>query len=110
LLLPAVTAEVEAAQQVKDRQILVITGNPPYAGHSKNPSERVVEETIRERKTKKGVIKLKRSLVVRKKIKTVIGALIEDYKFVDGKPTERECFRYTKRRGNRSICEEAGLD
>ena len=86
LLLPAVTAEVEAAQQVKDRQILVITGNPPYAGHSKNPSERVVEETIRERKTKKGVIKLKRALVVRKKIKTAIGALIEDYKFVDGKP------------------------
>lgn len=35
-LLPAVSAEVEAAQQVKDRQILVITGNPPYSGHSKN--------------------------------------------------------------------------
>ena len=36
LLLPAVSAEVEAAQKVKDRQILVITGNPPYSGHSKN--------------------------------------------------------------------------
>lgn len=36
LLLPAVTAEVEAAQRVKDREILVITGNPPYSGHSKN--------------------------------------------------------------------------
>ena len=36
LLLPAVTAEVEAAQKVKDRDILVILGNPPYAGHSKN--------------------------------------------------------------------------
>jgi hypothetical protein len=60
LLLPAVTAEVEAAQKVKDRHILVITGNPPYAGHSKNPSERIVEETIRERRTKKGVIKLTR--------------------------------------------------
>jgi predicted helicase len=36
LLLPAVTAEVEAAQKVKDREILVITGNPPYSGHSKN--------------------------------------------------------------------------
>ena len=29
LLLPAVTAEVEAAQKVKDREILVIVGNPP---------------------------------------------------------------------------------
>lgn len=35
-LLPAVSAEVEAAQKVKDQQILVITGNPPYSGHSKN--------------------------------------------------------------------------
>jgi predicted helicase len=43
LLLPAITAEVEAAQQIKDRKILVITGNPPYAGYSKNPSERVIE-------------------------------------------------------------------
>ncbi|MGH6936408.1 MAG: N-6 DNA methylase, partial [Methylocella sp.] len=36
LLLPAVTAEVEAAQQVKDRKILVILGNPPYAYESRN--------------------------------------------------------------------------
>jgi predicted helicase len=36
LLLPAVTAEVEAAQTVKEKPILVITGNPPYSGHSKN--------------------------------------------------------------------------
>lgn len=35
-LLPAITAETEAAQAVKDRPILVITGNPPYSGHSKN--------------------------------------------------------------------------
>jgi hypothetical protein len=35
-LLPAITAEAEAAQTVKDRPILVITGNPPYSGHSKN--------------------------------------------------------------------------
>jgi predicted helicase len=35
-LLPAITAETEAAQTVKDRPILVITGNPPYSGHSKN--------------------------------------------------------------------------
>src|SRR5581483_6275147 len=36
LLLPAVTAEVQAAQAVKEEPILVITGNPPYSGHSKN--------------------------------------------------------------------------
>jgi hypothetical protein len=36
LLLPAVTAEVEAAQAVKEKPILVVTGNPPYSGHSKN--------------------------------------------------------------------------
>lgn len=36
LLLPAVTAEVEAAQRIKEKPILVVTGNPPYSGHSKN--------------------------------------------------------------------------
>lgn len=35
-LLPAITAEAEAAQTVKDKPVLVITGNPPYSGHSKN--------------------------------------------------------------------------
>jgi len=35
-LLPAVSAEVEAAQVIKEKPILVITGNPPYSGHSKN--------------------------------------------------------------------------
>jgi predicted helicase len=36
LLLPAISEEVKAAQKVKDRKILVITGNPPYSGESKN--------------------------------------------------------------------------
>ncbi len=35
-LLPAISAEVKAAQTVKDREILAIVGNPPYSGHSKN--------------------------------------------------------------------------
>ncbi|RXF75474.1 type ISP restriction/modification enzyme [Hansschlegelia zhihuaiae] len=35
-MLPALSREVEAAQAVKDKPILVITGNPPYSGHSKN--------------------------------------------------------------------------
>lgn len=36
LLLPAISDEVEAAQDVKNKPILVILGNPPYSGHSKN--------------------------------------------------------------------------
>jgi len=35
-LLPAISAEVKAAQAVKEQPILVIIGNPPYSGHSKN--------------------------------------------------------------------------
>lgn len=35
-LLPALTEESKQAQKVKDKPILVITGNPPYSGHSKN--------------------------------------------------------------------------
>jgi predicted helicase len=38
-LLPAITQEAEAAQKVKDKPILVITGNPPYSGHSRNKGE-----------------------------------------------------------------------
>ncbi len=35
-LLPALTQEAKNAQAIKDKPILVITGNPPYSGHSKN--------------------------------------------------------------------------
>ena len=35
-LLPALSKEVELAQNVKNKPILVITGNPPYSGHSLN--------------------------------------------------------------------------
>jgi predicted helicase len=35
-LLPALSKEVEQAQGIKDKPILVITGNPPYSGHSLN--------------------------------------------------------------------------
>lgn len=34
--LPELAHEVEAAQKVKEKPILVILGNPPYSGHSKN--------------------------------------------------------------------------
>ena len=33
---PALASEIKEAQAVKEKPILVITGNPPYAGHSKN--------------------------------------------------------------------------
>jgi hypothetical protein len=33
---PVLSDEVEAAQRVKEQPILVILGNPPYSGHSKN--------------------------------------------------------------------------
>ncbi len=36
LLMPALAEEAKAAQEVKDKPILVILGNPPYSGHSKN--------------------------------------------------------------------------
>jgi predicted helicase len=35
-LLPALSKEVELAQNVKNKPVLVITGNPPYSGHSLN--------------------------------------------------------------------------
>jgi predicted helicase len=35
-LLPAITAEAEAAQAVKEKPVLVIVGNPPYSSTSRN--------------------------------------------------------------------------
>jgi uncharacterized protein (DUF433 family) len=35
-LLPELSHETEAAQEIKEKPILVITGNPPYSGHSRN--------------------------------------------------------------------------
>ena len=37
--LPALAAETEAAQKIKDRPVLVILGNPPYSAKSKNKGE-----------------------------------------------------------------------
>ena len=58
--------EGEAANEIKaEKPIMVIIGNPPYSGHSMNPSRVKVNGKWR---------------------KTWIGELIEDYKKVDGKP------------------------
>ena len=43
LLLPALSREVQEAQAIKDKPVLVITGNPPYSGHSKNPGKWITE-------------------------------------------------------------------
>jgi predicted helicase len=40
LMLPALNEEGKKAQTIKEKQpILIITGNPPYSGHSKNNSD-----------------------------------------------------------------------
>ena len=43
-LMPALTEESKQAQSIKDKPILVITGNPPYSGESKNKGEWIVNE------------------------------------------------------------------
>ncbi|MEW6658325.1 MAG: type ISP restriction/modification enzyme [Thermodesulfobacteriota bacterium] len=73
-LLPALSKEVELAQGVKDKPVLVITGNPPYSGHSLNPSYR---ETL---------FPLNNGKIQKKRVSTFIGGLIESYKRVDGRP------------------------
>jgi len=73
--LSSLSEESHLAGKVKKEQpILVILGNPPYSGHSANVSEKYITITSNNGRGK------------RKKIKTWIGNLIEDYKLVDGKP------------------------
>ena len=43
-LLPALSKETKEAQKVKDKPILVITGNPPYSGHSKNIGSWIIKK------------------------------------------------------------------
>lgn len=43
-LVPALTKEVEQAQAIKQQPILVITGNPPYSGHSRNRGKWITGE------------------------------------------------------------------
>ncbi len=95
-LLPALSEETNRAQEVKEKKILVITGNPPYAGHSKNPSEHKVHLSKGSRYNKRytwntSTNKAEPIQAVAKKdgeykIKTWIGEKLMDYFFVDGKP------------------------
>ena len=95
-LLPALSEETRKAQAVKDKKILVITGNPPYAGHSKNPSEHKVflkkgDEYTSGYRWNTTTNKTERKTSKASKdgsytVKTWIGEKLMDYFFVDGKP------------------------
>jgi hypothetical protein len=66
----------------KKTPIMVILGNPPYAGHSLNSSETFVTRTSGTRKSK------------RAKVKTWIGEQIEKYKMVNGKPLDEKNLKW----------------
>lgn len=95
-LLPALSEETNKAQDVKRKPILVITGNPPYSGHSKNPSDIKVRLKKGDRLIKKYKWNTIADLIEPVygkaskdgiyKQKTFIGEKLMEYFFVDGKP------------------------
>ncbi|MDQ2720647.1 MAG: N-6 DNA methylase [Bacteroidota bacterium] len=95
-LLPALSEETNEAQKIKDKKILVITGNPPYSGHSKNPSEHKVflkkgdtyNKKYRWNTTTNKIepIPAKASKDGWYTVKTDIGQKLMEYFFVDGMP------------------------
>ena len=72
--LPRLAEEANRAQAIKDKDILVITGNPPYSVHSQTPGWEIYE---RQHKKIKGK-------TVRDVRDTWIGKLMRDYYKVDG--------------------------
>ena len=42
-MMPKLADEVNRAQKIKDAPVLVITGNPPYSGHSQNTGEWIAD-------------------------------------------------------------------
>ncbi len=86
LYMPELAKEAEAAQAVKEKPILVITGNPPYSGHSKNPSSRMVQEEVTTKMVRGRAVPLKTPKMVKRKQLTYAGELIARYFKVDGKP------------------------
>lgn len=81
--------EAERAGNVKkDIPVMVVLGNPPYSGHSLTPNEEIV--TIEEGQsytvfTKGGKENKIAKKAFKRKEKTFIGKLIQDYFYVDGK-------------------------
>lgn len=81
----SIPAESEKAQMVKrDAPILVVLGNPPYSGISQNAVEVITLESLKNGKTRK------------KKTRTWIGDLIEDYKYTEGNRVTGEYFKEKK--------------
>lgn len=94
-LLPALSEETNEAQKIKDKKLLVITGNPPYSIHSKNPSEHKVFLPKGQKYNKSYSWhtdeKLKVTTANASKegwytVKTDIGEKLMQYFFVDGMP------------------------
>ena len=92
LLAKFIAEEAEAAATIKqDRPILIVLGNPPYSGHSANRSELVEtvapgQEYFAESNAGGVVRRIAGAKGAKLTRKTFIGKLIEEYKFVDGKP------------------------
>jgi len=76
LFVPELSEEGKLAQKVKrNEKILVITGNPPYSGHSLNASSGIRLETK--------IYKSGKQREVKKKFDTWIGKLVKDYYKID---------------------------
>ena len=76
-----ISQEANAAAEIKrEMPIMVVLGNPPYSGHSSNPSRKTSMEG--QSQDAQGGLR-SRSKPSRSK-RTWIGKLIEDYKKVDG--------------------------
>jgi predicted helicase len=58
-LLPALSKEGKTAQSIKNQPILVITGNPPYSGHSTNKGSWIAERVNEYKKVGNEVLKEK---------------------------------------------------
>lgn len=85
-LIHFLAGESNAADSVKrDLPVMVIIGNPPYSGHSSNPSETVAIQVTTDGTITGNIVK--GSLRISKvRSKTFIGNLLRDYFQVDGKP------------------------
>jgi len=87
-----ISQEAQAANKVKkDLPIMVVLGNPPYAGHSANRSE--ITEFISpgqsyEKLNSKGKLVTRKAgkKGIKLHYKTLIGTLLQDYYQVDGQP------------------------
>ncbi len=79
----------EAGRIKQDMPVMVVLGNPPYSGHSQTPSELTVTigEGAHYYVEEQGVqVQKVATRSFKRKQKTFIGHLIQDYFRVDGKP------------------------